>query len=914
MIAFVMLFMAYSLFSTSVTVDDFRFLIEREQHQLIQKYWDDFQTLKDSQDLVDRRLLLDYAQRTDDLELAFDLHYNIARDFGSIEDALQWLILQTAIEKDSLDIALKTQILAASFSNPADSLVFAFYASGAQDSLLVQEMQALEHYNDIIEANAKSLLDEISTLSSNYEAIELAEEFYASFPQSKWHQAAFYMHLNHLASLKDYEEMQSVIYANQNRSAAHAYIAALFWMSPTARRDQCEEESSPILNQNLVYRAQKALFAASQANEAVVLYDVYDKDYWHSRINLQLLKSIYYYKVSGYEGKDIPFGSLYGDEPDLIGLITKPDKEMEGFFDVMSQIHFDSNDKGELAEYHYWKGKVNALINTDKHKQQAIKDFGQCLIYGSPRNRYDHDAYDMIARLLANMKIQQSPEEHLRGIFEYDGIMFESQISPFMAYTRQDPSEHVPLTYTRVALADYDNDGLLDILLNGKHIFKNEGDWMMHTVSDSGAVASLASNGGLWADFNKDGTLDFMSISHNAEGNGEALLKGQGNGHFVKVNERAGEIDNGYPTEGAAFIDIDGKGFPSLYLANYETWQQRSGYPDNFFYNYGGYFSDQSLKRGFLLPEYTQEPGLAGRGVAPADFDNDGKQEILVTNYRLNRNFLFKQVDSLFIDIAALYGVTGQYKNAYYGHSIGADWGDIDNDGDLDLFVANLAHPRYIEISDISQLLRNDGLQQRIVGADTLYYWQFTDITKAAGITYDELHSEPLFFDADNDGDLDLYITSVYENERSYLYRNNGDSTFTDITWLSGARVYNGWGCAAGDLDRDGKLDLVIGSGSGTAILANVSSSPYKSILLKPIHKGRGIDLLPVNNDMPKHPNSPAFGTRVLLWKENARGERSELIRELSSAKGTTTQNAPELHFGLGDAIRFGFEIWEPKP
>jgi hypothetical protein len=115
---------------------------------------------------VDRRLLLDYAQRTDDLELAFDLHYNIARDFGSIEDALQWLILQTAIEQDSLDIALKTQILAASFSNPADSLVFAFYASGAQDSLLVQEMQALEHYNDIIEANAKSLLDEISTLSA----------------------------------------------------------------------------------------------------------------------------------------------------------------------------------------------------------------------------------------------------------------------------------------------------------------------------------------------------------------------------------------------------------------------------------------------------------------------------------------------------------------------------------------------------------------------------------------------------------------------------------------------------------------------------------------------------------------------------------------------------------------------------
>nr|HPI26697.1 CRTAC1 family protein [Candidatus Cloacimonadota bacterium] len=305
---------------------------------------------------------------------------------------------------------------------------------------------------------------------------------------------------------------------------------------------------------------------------------------------------------------------------------------------------------------------------------------------------------------------------------------------------------------------------------------------------------------------------------------------------------------------------------------------------------------------------------LARRGVAPADFDNDGAQEILVTNYRLNRNFLFKQTDSLFVDVAALYGLTGKYKDGYYGHSIGADWGDIDNDGDLDLFIANLAHPRFIEISDISQLLRNDGLRSRVVGADTLYYWLFTDITKDAGITYDELHSEPLFFDADNDGDLDLYITSVYENERSYLYRNNGDHTFTDITFLAGVRVYNGWSCATGDLNRDGKLDLVVGSGSGSKILANVTNTRNRSITLKPIRKSGEVDLVYLAADMPDHPNSPAFGSRVMLWKEGARGKRQVLIRELSSAKGTTTQNAPELHFGLGEANRFGYQLWQPQP
>ena len=62
--------------------------------------------------------------------------------------------------------------------------------------------------------------------------------------------------------------------------------------------------------------------------------------------------------------------------------------------------------------------------------------------------------------------------------------------------------------------------------------------------------------------------------------------------------------------------------------------------------------------------------------------------------------------------------------------------GDFDNDGDLDLFIANLAHPRYIEISDVSQLLRNDGLCHKVIGADTLWYWQFTDVTrKRASLT-----------------------------------------------------------------------------------------------------------------------------------------------------------------------------------
>jgi enediyne biosynthesis protein E4 len=882
-----------------VDADDLQFLLEREQYHLIDKYQEDFYLFASSDDITERKLLLDFAQRTQKLDLAADIHYSIARDFGSVEDGLQWLILQATTENDSILLQQKTSILRYSFDTSADSLVFAHYACPELD--LLAEIQALPQYNDIIEAQAKAILDEISGQSSSHEAIELIEDFYASYPSSKWHQAAFYLHLSHLAKLKDYTQLQKLIFEHQSRSAAHAYIAALFGMSPSVRREQSlqDEVSS---NQILLSLAQNALIAADADTTATVLYDDYPAGNWQSRVQLQKAKALYYYDLSVYDSADIIPGSLFGDEPDLIGLYKKPGSQHKALLRLIDKVHFAANDRGELAEYYYWRGKINALFSSRKYLRQAAKDFGQCLIYGAPRNRYDAEAVAMIAKILQKLDIRKSPIEYLREIFDYNGIIFE------------DTHSFSDKRYTRVALADYDNDGLIDLLFNGRYLYRNLGAFDFSAHPDTSMISRLHSNGGLWADFNKDGYLDFVSISHAADGMGDALMKQNPDHSFVRVNARAGDIDDQMPTEGAAFIDIDGSGFPSLYMANYEAWQQQSGYPDYFWHNDAGFFSERSSELGFWTPEYTTAPGLAGRGVAPADFNNDGAQEILVTNYRLNRNFLFSQSDTLFWDVAALYGVAGHHKSGYYGHSIGADWADIDNDGDLDLFIANLAHPRYIDISDLSQLLRNDGLTHRVVGTDTLYYWLFTDITKQSGITFDELHAEPLFFDADNDGFLDIYITSVYENDRSYLYHNNQDGTFSDITFLSGARVFNGWSCASGDLNRDGLIDLVIGSGNGTKILSNATQTDNRALYIKPVFKGKHIDLISVAENMPLHPNSPAFGARVVLRLQAKDGSHYSQIRELSSAKGSTTQNAPELHFGLGKNKILTYELWRAEP
>lgn len=881
-----LLMMSIGASYASLTADDLKFLLDKEQYHLVQKYETDFLNLRFSENRKDRETLLQYAQKTRKMELASELHYLIARDFSSLEDALQWLIIQSE-NPDTSDILIRSMVLANSFSDPADSLVFAHYTSSKEDDDILSLIQSMPKYNGIIEASAKSVMDEISTQVSSYDALELIESFYTSYPNSIWHQAAYYYQLYHIAQLKDYEQLMNVMDQYGTRSAAHAYISALYILSPSLRRDIQELSSNrEMLNQAISY-----LEIAQKGTDARILFDEYSGADWQTRVQLQMLKASYY--------KHISAKGLLGDEQPIIGILKKPNKQQKQEIKLLDKLNFMNNDRGEQAERYFWYGRYLSLFSTKKLQLEAIRQFGKSLILGAPRKRYDDDAYKAIASILERRKIMQDPIVYLRRIFDYNDIIFE------------DTHAMDGKRYTRAALADYDNDGQIDILFNGKYIYRNLGDFTFSSHPDTSMTNLLKSNGGIWGDFNRDGCLDFVSISHSAEGDGDALMKQNPDGTFVKVNAKAGDIDDKMPTEGVAFWDIDGKGYPSLYIANYESWQTRSGYPDSFYHNQEGSFTNRSTELGFLMPQYADNPGLAGRGVAPADFDNDGKQELLVTNYRLNRNYLFKQADSLFVDLAALYSVAGEYKNGYYGHSIGADWGDYDNDGDLDLFIANLAHPRFIDISDKSMLLRNDGLAYRIVGADTLYFWQFTDVTSNSGITYDELHAEPLFFDADNDGFLDLYITSVYENDRSYLYHNNGDGTFSDITYLSGTRVYNGWSCAAGDLNRDGLIDLVIGSGISAKILYNVSPTKNKSLYLKPVFKEDQTALVPLDGTHIEHPNSPAFGSRVILYLKDQTGKEYSLIRELSSAKGSSTQNAPELHFGIATNEIIRYELVE---
>ena len=327
-----------------------------------------------------------------------------------------------------------------------------------------------------------------------------------------------------------------------------------------------------------------------------------------------------------------------------------------------------------------------------------------------------------------------------------------------------------------------------------------------------------------------------------------------------------GELTDDFPSEGAAWGDLNGDGYPDLWVANYERNGEPLGRatPDRLYLSDGaGGFTDASAR-------LSGTPLACGRGVSMADVDQDGDLDVFVSNYRLNPDHLWINQDGALTESAATLGVQGQPVRGAYGHTIGAAWGDLDLDGDLDLVAANLAHPRFIDFSDQTMIY--------LQGPDG----RFLDARARVGVEFEETHSDPTLFDADNDGDLDLYLTSVYETRPSYLWRNDvapvGSLSFTDVTWASSTRVFNGWGAAAADLDLDGDLDLVVAGQGGIHVFENTTGGASVRVRL-----------VGVTSD-----TWGAGATAVLSAPDG-----SAWTRQVTLGHGTTSQSEPILHFGV---------------
>lgn len=428
-----------------------------------------------------------------------------------------------------------------------------------------------------------------------------------------------------------------------------------------------------------------------------------------------------------------------------------------------------------------------------------------------------------------------------------------------------------------VAWGDCDGDGLLDVY-NG-NLYVNSGNGTFGLFTEPAGI-DVAGGSGMWGDYDNDGNLDLFVARNN-----DQLYRGLGDCTFENVTAASGiddtqsfdsgegQVDQPAPTPSAAWLDANGDGWLDLYQANFMNFSTGDSAVDKLWMNQGdGTFVDGTADMGL-----NQGGGRAGRGAHPADWDNDGDMDIFVSNYRLHQNWAWQNDGESFAGIQND-SVLGGYRNAgggtasYYGHTIGSVWGDVDNDGDLDLFAANLAHPRFYGFSDKSMFLRNELMETGTV--------DWTDLRWEAGMLYQETDSSPILFDFDNDGWLDVMYTAVYSARPSYLYRNNGDWTFSMVSYPAGTWIWNGWGIAAADYDNDGDMDIY-----GGKVLRNDSGATGGWVNVEAVGNGGG------------ETNVSAIGARIYVTTD-----AGTQMREVTSGVGVGNQMPLRQHVGLGAA------------
>jgi hypothetical protein len=316
-----------------------------------------------------------------------------------------------------------------------------------------------------------------------------------------------------------------------------------------------------------------------------------------------------------------------------------------------------------------------------------------------------------------------------------------------------------------------------------------------------------------------------------------------------------------------------------LYVGGYEDWDAGITYPDMILMN----------EKGTAFRLAWSEVRFRARGVTACDFDQDGDLDVYVSNYRLQPNVLWlNDGTGKFEDVAAAYNALGTSPGFDGGHSIGAAWGDFDNDGTFDLFVGNFAHVDSRGDQPKSRFLRN-------LGAAKAYAFEDRG---TCGVFYQESYASSSAGDYDNDGDVDLFFTTVYETasfgrkNNPVLFRNDGGFAFADAT--SAAKLTSlppTYQAAWADFDHDGDLDLVT---AGKLFENQAANGHWLEVRLL----GDGSTV-----------NRSAIGAQVRITLPDG-----TLTRHVEAGTGEGNQNDLVLHFGLGlHAKPVSLEVLWPK-
>ncbi|MBW2453783.1 MAG: VCBS repeat-containing protein [Deltaproteobacteria bacterium] len=356
------------------------------------------------------------------------------------------------------------------------------------------------------------------------------------------------------------------------------------------------------------------------------------------------------------------------------------------------------------------------------------------------------------------------------------------------------------------------------------------------------------------------------------------LLLNDGTGQLTVLASSGVEVLD--HSTAAGFGDGNADGFVDLYWGNWlREYPKDPAVQDAYFEGVGdGTFVDVHEVAGLKL-----QSALSCYGVMWNDHDNDGHQDIFVGNYHMYANQLWRnQGDGTFGDVAEAVGVAfddipTQITLLPGGHTYGGDFGDVDNDGDMDFYMANLAHPRVQPWGDPSMFVINQGAPD----------FTFLNQREEYGFIYDEGDVNAAFADFDNDMDIDIAIASLYPNHYSRFYRNEGGTHFTDITYQTRTAVHDAVSVVWSDVDEDGDLDLVIADRDATL--------PGVHLFENRVGQDNGWIELRLEGTTT---NRGAIGARVTLTADGV-----TQLRDVRGGGGhSNTQNSRMVHFGLAQA------------
>ena len=433
-------------------------------------------------------------------------------------------------------------------------------------------------------------------------------------------------------------------------------------------------------------------------------------------------------------------------------------------------------------------------------------------------------------------------------------------------------------SYWNGSWADYDNDGYLDLFVGTwygsktNYLYHNNGDGTFTRVPPAN-IPKIPSNqhGSSWGDYDNDGYVDLIVTAGNPEVTHNVIYRNNGDGTFTPST--TGPIYAQTYVEGfhaPSWVDYDNDGFLDLFIAGHA--------PQNRLFRNNGDGTFTRITNSVVVNDVSDSEGRTWM-----DYDNDGYIDLFVCSLDPYKNMLYRNNgDGTFTKI------TNSALTSIIEDSYACAWGDYDNDGNLDLFLANggVTHRN-------NSLYRSNG--------DGAFTKILDGIIVNNSINANGWSLSCAWGDYDNDGYLDLFVTTGNQDftrlAKSYLYHNNGDGTFTEIS--DGSPVNDlGRSPAASwvDYDNDGFLDLFVANGgfwaqnNGGALLTNFlyhnngNTNNWLTIKLAGTVSNRS-----------------AIGAKVRV-EATIRGKTMWQMRQIFGGDSQANEQPLDAHFGLGDA------------